>query len=172
MTVSLLKKAPAAPARRRSFERAEFLSDLIVTAVEHMGTGFIGADEYEIDDDDPNRSYAVVYDRYEMAENGDDGQRWRLDMDTMSHAIGLIRSARPGVFPVGRMRVSLVKGVPNTQPMESALANVETGERLGLSEHNRRRILAASRENDGGELDVEDALAIAEIACFGYAVYT
>jgi hypothetical protein len=56
-------------------------------------------------------------------------------------------------------------------PDRAELVNADTGQPLYVSPHHRRRVLAAARENYGGEMDVIDASAIAECALYGRVVY-
>lgn len=77
----------------RTDQRAQFLSDVLVTAIEHSGYGFPGIIEYEPEPDgDARKSYAVIYDRYE-AEDSDKApeQTWRIDIDTMAKGLGIVR---------------------------------------------------------------------------------
>lgn len=75
--------------KTRTDDRAQFLSDLLVTAIEHAGYGFPGIVEYEPEPDgDPRKSYAVIYDRYEEETPR---QTWRVDIDTMAKGLGIVR---------------------------------------------------------------------------------
>lgn len=159
--------------RKRSSERITFLAGILCTAVEHQGYGFIEALEYEYEPE--AATYALIRDRYEE-ENGDMGayaaSEQRIDLDTIARGIGIIRRAVLKEVQARRGHVSLDKGIPNTAPtFEMVLHNARTGQRLYLSEDNRKRILAAERDRDAGELDVVDALAVVECAVFGAVVY-
>ncbi len=166
--------APIAPKRTRSLERAQFLADVLVTAVEHQGYGFIEIVDYEPDPADT--AFAVIRDRYEQ-DNEQDPDAYlaserRIDIDAIAHGIGIITRAVPMDVPSHDRPVSLVRGQTWVPPvMERVLCNPTTGTRIGVSEYNRKRILEASREDDAGELDVVDALAIVECAVFGQVVY-
>lgn len=82
----------------RSDERAQFLSDLLVTAIEHAGYGFPGIVEYEPEPDGvPAKSYAVIYDRYDMEdEDAEPTTTWRVDIDTMAKGLGIARKLPAG----------------------------------------------------------------------------
>lgn len=69
----------------RSAERKEFLTYLLITAIEHAGYGFPGVKEYEPDADQP---FAVIYDRYEE----DNDKTWRVNLDTMAKGLGVLRT--------------------------------------------------------------------------------
>lgn len=71
----------------RSPERKQFLTDLLITAIEHGGYGFAEATEYVPDGDDP---HAVIVDRYD--EDDDDAlPPTRVDLDTMAKGLGILR---------------------------------------------------------------------------------
>jgi hypothetical protein len=128
--------------KTRTKERAQFLSDTLIGAIEHAGYGFPGIIEYKPEPDgDPFRSYAVIYDRYEVDENSDDApeQTWRIDIDTMAKGFGIVRkmAARP-------------EGIADWV----------------------REVIAADRTNgDDGDMDVVGALLVLECALFGKAMY-
>lgn len=132
--------------RTRTKERAQFLSDVLVTAVEHAGYGFPGIVEYKCEpDDDPSKSFAVIYDRYEETEPMDRDEEWkpektwRIDIETMAKGLGIVRKlpARP----------------------EGAAEWVKD-------------VIAADRSNgDDGDVDVVGALLVLECALFGRQVY-
>lgn len=79
----------------RTPERAEFLSDVLTTALEHAGYGFPGILEYP-DVDNPADVYAVIYDRYEEQPDGTDewrpSQTWRVDVDTIARGLGVLKA--------------------------------------------------------------------------------
>jgi len=84
----------------RTPERAEFLSNVLTTALEHAGYGFPGILEYP-DVENPADVYAVIYDRYEEESGGTDdwrpSQTWRVDVDTIAHGLGVLKEKyRPG----------------------------------------------------------------------------
>jgi hypothetical protein len=142
----------AAPARRRSPARTEFLTDILVTAIEHNGAGFCHALEYRPTDD--GTAYALIVDSEEP-----DGEQWRVDLDTIATGLGIIRNATLKEFPRG-------------DGTEQAYANKTTGERLYLDADLRAQILAADRTNhEEGDIDVTGALAILECAIFGKVIY-
>lgn len=80
--------------------------------------------------------------------------QYHVDLDTVAQGIGVINKAKIEYF----------EG-------EHALANDYTGERLYLSAERRKAIVQASRDNDAGDLDVVDCLAILECAIFGQVTY-
>jgi hypothetical protein len=125
-------------------ERATFLDDLIVTLIENFRTlTWFRTEEYDCPDDGPVTATIV----------DDDGNRHQISRDTMSRGIAVIRAAIP------------------TDPDNPTLVNADTGQPLHMSARNRRRVLAAARENYAGDMDVIDASAIAECALYGQVVY-
>src|ERR1051325_1055326 len=141
-----------APTRILSPRRIELLARIIDTAVDHQGYGFIDTIEYECDT--PEGTYAVIRDRY-LEEEGDYeayvASETRLDHDTVAKGLGVIRNAVLRTVKESKGWVSLYKGVPSVPPRYAdVLHNAATGERLYMSEENRKRILKASRENEAG----------------------
>jgi hypothetical protein len=125
-------------------ERERFLDDLVVTLIENFGTlSWFRTEEYDCPDDGPVTATIV----------DDEGKRHDITRDTMSRGIEVIHRAR------------LVPG--STDPDGAELVNADTGQRLYVSQPNRRRVLAATRDGDGGDRDVIDASAIAECALYG-----
>lgn len=127
---------------KRSPEREKFLSDLLVTAIEHMSYGFPATLEYKPEPDgEPGASYAVIYDRYEEDEpwDADDSwkpkESWRVDIDTMAKGLGVVR-------------------------------------RIEKPANWVRDLLLADRTNgDDGDYDVVGALLVLECAIFGKPMY-
>lgn len=82
---------------KRSAERQQFLSDLLVTAIEHAGYGFPGIVEYEPEPNgNPALSFAVIYDRYDEENEGAEPKTWRVDIDTMAKGLGIARKLPAG----------------------------------------------------------------------------
>ncbi|MGW0061407.1 hypothetical protein ACWDTT_15955 [Streptosporangium sandarakinum] len=133
---------------KRTTNRAEFLADVLTTAVEHDGYGFFSVREWK-HDGEPGERYAVIYDP-------DEKQIHRIDGDTIAAGIGVIRRAQ--VREDARYK-------------ELALHNTKTGQRLYMPNEQRGAILRANHANDAGGLDVIDALAIVECALFGAVTY-
>jgi hypothetical protein len=83
----------------RTAERIEFLSDVLIGAIEHSGYGFPGILEYP-DVENPAETYAVIYDRYDESPDGSETwkpkQSWRVDIDTMAKGIGILRKKYAG----------------------------------------------------------------------------
>lgn len=78
---------------KRTTEREQFLSDLLVTAIEHAGYGFPETDEYVIEPDGrPAGTYAVISNRYEE----DESTTYRVTIETMAHGIGVMRKNGTG----------------------------------------------------------------------------
>lgn len=125
----------------RTAERTEFLTDVLITAIENGGYGFFTVEEY-----DPDNGIATVEDKYD-----DDHPQYRVSPEIIARGIGVIRSAEVGTDG------DLVHGV--------------NGKRLYMSPGMRKSIMRADRENDAGNLDVVDALAILECGLFGQVVY-
>lgn len=148
----------------KSIERQTFLSDLLITAIEHAGYGFPGLVTWDLDmDREPMVTTATIVDRY--AEDESDREvseaiKITVTLDTMARGIGVIRKAE----------LREVIGYPGSDPY-SVLHNAATGNRLFMSEETRKSILEASKANDASELDVVDALAILECALFGAVTY-
>jgi hypothetical protein len=129
-------------------EREQFLDDLVVTLIENFRTlTWFRTDDYDCPEDGPVTATIV----------DDEGKRHAITRDTMSRGIDVIRRAR------------LASG--STDPDHADLVNADTGQPLYVSQHNRRRVLAAAREGDAGEVDVIDASVIAECALYGQVVY-
>jgi hypothetical protein len=131
-----------------SAERTAFLDDLIVTPIENFGTlTWFRTQEYGCPDDGPD-----------TATIGDDGgNRHEISRDTANREIDVIRRAR--LAPA------------STDPDRAEVVNADTGQPLYVSLHHRRRVLAAARVGDAGEMDVIDASAVAECALYGQVVY-
>jgi hypothetical protein len=84
--------------KTRTAEREEFLSNLLIGAIEHHGYGFPGVLEYRWEGRKPAEVYAVIYDRYEVDEDSDAKPEptWRVDIDTMAKGLGIIRKKYAG----------------------------------------------------------------------------
>ncbi len=127
----------------RSKEREEFLSDLLITAIEHGGYGFSQAVEYEPEPDgNPAGSYAVIYDRYDLddsAENEATLPRHRVDIDLIAKGLGIVRklAKRPE----------------------------------GISDWVKELLLADRTNGDEGDYDVVGALLVLECAIYGKPTY-
>ncbi len=144
-------------AARRTRARADFLADLLSTAVEHGGYGFSETVSYVTPEGDPWAWRAVVRDRYLDPGDDDYGRTWTVDLDTMARGLRVIRNAFYATTEDGRV---------------TALHNRETFERLFFDGDARRELLLADRTNgDGGDYDVVGALAVLECALFGSVVY-
>lgn len=91
---------------------------------------------------DPDNGTARIHEEEE-------GTSHSVNVETIARGIGVIR------------RAEIVNG--------DLMA--EDGKPLYMSEGHRKRILESSRENDAGELDVIDALAVLECGLFGRVVY-
>src|SRR3954464_12921791 len=77
---------------KRTPEREQFLSDMLIGAIEHSGYGFPGIVEYEPEPNgDPGQSYAIIYDRYDRCTDDSSYQSWRIDIDTMAKGLGIVR---------------------------------------------------------------------------------
>ncbi len=138
----------------RTPERVEFLSNVLVTALEHYGYGFPELIEYHIPDGEEASWYAVIADRYAEDPTDDNhGKTWRVDLDTIARGLGIIRRA-----------------IVATTDEGTYLHHSETFERLYVSTEQRAAVMAADRENEAVDLDVIDALAILECALFGRVV--
>lgn len=86
--------------KKRTDAREQFLSDLLITAIEHMGYGFPGVIEYEPQiDGNPADTYAVIYDRYEDQPEDGPKETWRVDITTMARGLGVVRKL-PGAGDV------------------------------------------------------------------------
>lgn len=151
---------------KRTPEREEFLKDALTIAIENGGYGFFSVSEWKWEDVTPGETYAVIH---ESGEEEDQPQTWRVDIETMAKGIGVIKSAVLKDFG-GEVRTT--GGYKYTTPVERVLSNAQTGERLYVSEEQRRNIMLAERTNmDEGDLDAIDGLAILECALFGRVVY-
>ena len=100
-------------------EREQFLDDLIVTLIENFHTlTWFRTHDYVCPEDGPVTATIV----------DDEGKRHAITRDTMRRGIDVIRTA--GLDSDG-----------------AELVNADTGQRLYVSRHHRRRVLAAAREN-------------------------
>lgn len=136
----------------RTAERVEFLSDVLVTAIENFGYGWFTVHEYDID------TWTATI------EDSETEIKYDVDLDTIARGIGVIKAAKPAQFAVSGYSID------RQDMIDTALANAE-GERLYLGDDERRTIMEASRDNDAGNIDVILALAILECAIFGQVTY-
>jgi hypothetical protein len=138
--------------RERSEERKQFLTDLLITAVEHCGYGWFTSREYE-----PNGELGTAYAVIEEFD-GEEWNKYHINLDTFARGLGVIRNAVPKVD----------ERYPDDGEV---LHNRKTGERLYLSSYLREDILAADRTNgEEGDIDVVGALAVLECGLFGKVV--
>ena len=134
------------PRRGRSPERAVFLAGVVTTAVEG-GIGY----------------WAGVH-RYHwwFAGWGDDGSAEHRDGEPNAYAVisEIENDLKYETFFVGpdQIATALARIADFSKPIR------------GLHHDYRRHITAASRENDGGEIDAGDADIIVQVACFGNEV--
>ena len=139
--------------RSRSDQRQQFLTDVLITAIESGSLGWFVVHEYRYDTVPLGAAYAVI------EPEDDDAETYRVDLDVIARGLAVIRNAAP-------------RPLPGCQDAAPVLCNATTGQRLYLSTDMRRRILAADRSNgDDGDLDAIDALDIVECALFGRVVY-
>lgn len=133
---------------KRTAERVEFLSSVLVGAIENYGYGWFSVINYDTD-----AWTAKIKDSYTEIE-------YDVDLDTIAKGIGVIRNA-------------VVTEVPDWRgdAVERVLANGNSGQRLYLGVESRKAIIQASRDNDAGELDMIDCLTILECAIFGAVKY-
>lgn len=127
----------------RTAERTEFLTDIVVTAIENGGYGFFTVEEY-----DPENGTATIADKYDEVH-----PQFSISIETIARGLGEIRGAKM-----------------HDAKDESYLVNHQ-GRRLFMPQGMRKSIMEADRENDAGNLDVVDALAILECGLFGQVVY-
>jgi hypothetical protein len=138
----------------RSAKRTEFLTDLLITAIENYGYApWMVVDEY-----DPDKGTALIQ---EVDEDGNHEATFQITLDTMAHGLGIIRNAV--------LRVPDQPGLFDTEPVRH---NAKTDERLFVSGDMARRLALAYRSNgEDGDYDVVDALAVLECAIFGAVKY-
>jgi hypothetical protein len=142
--------APAPVARKRSKARGEFLVGVFTTAIENYGYGWFLVHEYRHEGRAPEEVYAVIEE-----EEGDSGQVYSINIDTMAAGLAVIRNA-----------------IVATSDDGTYLHNAETFERLGFGGDERDQLLLADRTNgDDGDCDVVGALAVLECALFGEVRY-
>jgi hypothetical protein len=126
----------------RTPERAEFLSGLLVTAIEHFGYGFPGVLEYDGIPDNPADAYAVIYDRYDDDQEAMEtpSVTYRVTIDTMAKGLGIVRkmASRPE----------------------------------GIAAWVKDLILSDRTNGDDGDFDVLGALLVLECAIFGEPTYS
>jgi hypothetical protein len=150
---------------RRTSQRVRFLSDVLITAIEHGGYGFATCHEYQPEPGgDPAGTYAIVADRYLAPGDDGYGRTWRLDLDTIAHGMTIIRRAFVATDGVPTRHAPGGSG-------DVVYVHPDSWERLYLSHGLRRELLVGDRANDAGEFDVIGALAVVEIALFGAVVY-
>lgn len=140
--------------RTRSAARTEFLTDLLTTALYHQGYG-----QFDVTTDrtDANSPYAVI----QFHEDGPEGGRHTVNLDTMARGLRVIRDAVLG--PAGPLSLD---------PDGQVYCNRTTGERLYFGGLARTDLLTADRTNGkDGDYDVIGALAVLECAIFGRVVY-
>ena len=150
----------------RSEERTQFLSDIIITAVEGGTNYWAYAAGYEWSDDDPSTTQVYLADMEEVLEYEQEhgmvpdpkkGEPWNhVTIETVARAFGILEKAHMGI---------------DERYKEEALLNAETGKRMFLHPDLRKRYLEANRENDAGEFDAGDADNIVQIGMFGTVVY-
>lgn len=143
----------------RTAERITFLNGLIVIAIENYGHGWFVVDEYDTYDDETKPYRAVIWDQEEPQ---DTATRFEVTPDVMARGIGIIKRA---------VLKDFIEGKDEYARTDTVLANAETGQRLYMSEGQRKAILEASRDNDAGQMDCVDAMAIMEVALFGAVTY-
>jgi hypothetical protein len=126
--------------------RTEFLTDLLVTAIENCGYGWFEVDEY-----DPDQGTATITDSHT-------GLEYKVNLSTMSKGLGVIREATLGPATDH-----------NGFPVQT---NRETGDRLYFGGPPRTDLLICDQTNgEDGEYDVIGALAVLECGLFGQVVY-
>lgn len=135
--------------RKRTAERIEFLSDVLVTAVENMGYGWFSTEEWHCVEGDEENWFAEI-------RATDTAEEFRIDLDTVAKGFGVMTNRK----------IKFADKYSGEVPH-----NGKTGERMYISDASCKRILQASRENDACEIDVVDALAIIECALFGAVRY-
>lgn len=122
--------------------RAQFLSDMLVTAVEHGGYGFPGVLEYKVEPDgDPAGTRAVIFDRYEHPDGAAARKpppSWVIDVDTMEKGLAVVRGMDP------RTHADWVAELQR----------------------------ADDSDGESGDYDVVGALLVLECALFGEGIYS
>ena len=151
-TMSTLEAELSDKTRDRSPARHQFLTDVLITAVENGGHGWFEVLEYHPDAPAP---FAVVV---ADDDDEDDPTPLRIDLDIIARGLGIIRRARHEAITDG----------PDID--QQVLHNSVTGQRLYMSADMRQRIVAADRSNEA-DIDVIDALAIVECGLFGGVTY-
>lgn len=142
---------PLPAVRKRSPQRGEFLSDLFTTAIENYGYGWFRVHAYRWENLPPEQVYAVIT----ADEDGDDGERFRITIDTMAAGLAVIR-----------------KAIVATSDDGTYWHNGETFERLYFGGDERDALVLADRTNgDDGDYDVVGALAALECGLFGQVRY-
>jgi hypothetical protein len=108
----------------RSPQRKQFLTDLLITAIEHGGYGFPEAHEYEPDGDDP---HAVIVDRYDEPGDDDALKPTRIDLDTMAKGLRILNESttNPADWVKELMLASRTNGDDGDYDVIGALAVLE-----------------------------------------------
>lgn len=138
--------------RVKSAERTQFLHDIMITGLEG-GVGYWSvADEIVRHEDDDlwYRSYTLYCSEggkqaLECGNGKDDPCKGhKVTPDLIARGLGLATSKRPEN--------------PDKDP-------------TGWHYENRKHVILANRENDGGEIDAEDADSIIQLGIFGQVVF-
>lgn len=145
----------------RSAARAQFLGDVLITAIEHNGYGqFTSAGWNAALDGVTPQDYraTIVFHDESTEETGEPDIERKVDIDTIAAGFGVIARARVAPDPAAPDR-------------GETCWHGSTGARLFVAPSNRARLMTAYAECDAGELDVIDALAVLECAVFGAVTY-
>lgn len=148
---------------KRTPERERFLADVLTTAVEHQGYGFFHVLRYRWDCP-PVETYALIEESPDYV-SGDEAAIWRIDIETTSKGLGVIRGARYAAANSADPHAPGANG-------EVAVLFAADGKRLYFGGQPYRDLMLADRTNGAeGDFDVIAALAVVECALFGQVVY-
>jgi hypothetical protein len=130
---------------RRSPERAQFLADIITTAVEGGIQYWARVTAYrwyspDLDGGTAEPGPGGTANAYAIVVDGE-------DEDQVGHEVGLDDIAR------------VLNGLRSAEPPKYWNADAV------------RRVIAANRDNDAGDIDADDADVILQLAIFGEVVY-
>lgn len=150
--------------RKRSPERIQFLSNILVGAVKNGGYGGLRAQEWHCPEGRESEWYALMYEIEEPETVH------RVDIDVIAKGVNVIAKSRmqPFVCP----REGCPEGHRYCDNGEKLLHNAG-GERLGLHPSYKKVIVASSFANDDEncEMDVIYYLAIMECGIYGRVVF-
>ncbi len=139
------------PTKTRSFERTQFLADVLTTAIEG-GINYWGA--------------VSTYKWYSPTLEGGTAEH----LDGMPNAYATVHEEDPDTED-GYAETGVAVGLEDIARGIGVIRRNEFPKHEGISAGRRATILEASDENDAGEIDADLADCIVQAAMFGKIVY-